>query len=53
VKGRECEFGMCPEESPGRGSGSVPRNLVGKGGKSGGKLGSKVEGYLPAARASI
>lgn len=27
LNGREKELGMCPEERPGRGSGSVPRNL--------------------------
>lgn len=26
-KGSECACGMCPEESPGRGSGSAPVNL--------------------------
>jgi len=27
LNGSENEFGMCPDERPGRGSGSVPRNL--------------------------
>ena len=29
LNGREKEFGICPDERPGRGSGSVPRNLSG------------------------
>ena len=28
VKGMEKEWGMCPEERPGRGSGSFPENLT-------------------------
>lgn len=27
LKGRVNEWGMCPEDKPGRGSGSVPRKL--------------------------
>ena len=52
VKGRESECGMCPDERPGRGSGSFPVNLSNIDMSISDTGNSTDHSYLPFGRAS-